>query len=59
MKAHCSDEWLIDFSREHLFHKVTMFWWLAGEIRSNMENYLHDALLESLVKDLTLPKLRG
>src|SRR5260370_11544111 len=52
MKTQQTDKWLTDFSGEHLFHELKMFWWLAGNIKPDMDAYLHDALLESFVVHL-------
>jgi hypothetical protein len=52
MKTPRSDKWLTDYSGEHLLHELKMFWWLAGNIKPDMDAYLHDALLASSVVHL-------
>ena|ERR1700674_1330936 len=52
MKTPKSDDWLIKFSGEHLFHELKMFWWLNKNVRSQTDEHMKDALLESFVLHL-------
>ena len=52
MKTRLSDAKLLDYSGEHLFHELNMFWQLAGIIPKMDRGFMLSALLESFALHL-------
>jgi hypothetical protein len=51
------DDWFTNFSGQHLFHELKMFWWLHKKIHAEgktppEDDYMRDALVEAFVLHL-------